>query len=108
MKPWIARQTIISSIDVDGPHISARHGEAGGRCGEQGARAERPRQKARQRDHDDFGDQIGRLHPGDLVELAASPAWISVNEAETIWMSRIAMNMPNTMQRKANSRRGSI
>jgi hypothetical protein len=25
------------------------------------------RQRARQRDHDHFGDQIGGLHPGDLV-----------------------------------------
>src|SRR5205807_5981409 len=39
---------------------------------------------------------------------AARPAWISVSEAETIWMSRIAMNMPNTMQRNVISRRGSI
>src|SRR5215470_15574296 len=38
---------------------------------------------------------------------AASPAWISVSEAETIWMSRIAMNMPNTIDRKAMSLRGS-
>jgi hypothetical protein len=42
------------------------------------------------------------------LELAASPACISVNDADTIWMSRIAMNMPNTIDRKANSRRGSI
>src|SRR5436190_14643608 len=39
------------------------------------------------------------------LELAESPAWISDNEAETIWMSRIDMNMPNTMIRNANSRR---
>jgi DHA2 family multidrug resistance protein len=29
------------------------------------------------------------------------PAWISASEAETIWMSRIAMNIPNTMQTNA-------
>src|SRR3954454_4657794 len=39
------------------------------------------------------------------LELAERPAWISDSEAETIWMSRIDMNMPNTMIRKANSRR---
>src|SRR5580704_17703223 len=37
--------------------------------------------------------------------LADSPAWISASEAETIWMSRIAMNMPKTMARKAKTRR---
>src|SRR5207237_2154142 len=36
--------------------------------------------------------------------LADSPAWISLSEAETIWMSRMDMNIPNTMMRKANSR----
>src|ERR1700737_2685637 len=40
------------------------------------------------------------------LELADRPAWMSVNEAETIWMSRIDMNIPNTMIRNANSRRG--
>src|SRR3954465_12456602 len=40
------------------------------------------------------------------LELAARPAWISDSDAETIWMSRIDMNIPNTMIRKANSRRG--
>ena len=32
--------------------------------------------------------------------LADSPAWISRIELETIWMSRIAMNMPTTMAMK--------
>ena len=41
-------------------------------------------------------------------ELADRPAWISASEAETIWMSRIDMNIPNTMMRNANSRRGGI
>src|SRR3954452_12481201 len=40
--------------------------------------------------------------------LAESPAWISLSEAETIWMSRIDMNIPNTMMRNANIRRGGI
>ena len=42
------------------------------------------------------------------VELADRPAWISVSEAETIWMSRIDMNIPNTMIRNATSRRGAM
>ncbi len=42
------------------------------------------------------------------VALADRPAWISDSEAETTWMSRIDMNMPNTMMRNANSRRGGM
>src|SRR5215218_7878598 len=42
------------------------------------------------------------------LELAERPAWISDSEAETIWMSRIDMNIPNTMIRNANSRRGGM
>ncbi|MDQ1218821.1 hypothetical protein QE432_000379 [Agrobacterium sp. SORGH_AS 745] len=45
----------------------ARQGEAGGAGGKQYARGQDARQRARQRDHDDFCDQIGCLHPGDLV-----------------------------------------
>ena len=41
-------------------------------------------------------------------ELADRPAWISASEAETIWMSRIDMNIPNTMMRNAISRRGGM
>src|SRR6201747_890621 len=40
------------------------------------------------------------------LELAERPAWISDSDAETTWMSRIDMNIPNTMMRNANSRRG--
>ena len=39
--------------------------------------------------------------------MADRPAWISASEAETIWMSRIAMNMPKTMQMNAKVRRRS-
>src|SRR5438874_2691481 len=42
------------------------------------------------------------------VELAERPAWMSLSEAETTWMSRIDMNMPNTMIRNATSRRGAM
>jgi len=33
---------------------------------------------------------------------------MSLSEAETTWMSRIAMNIPNTMIRNAISRRGAM
>src|SRR5260221_12706678 len=33
---------------------------------------------------------------------------MSVSDAETIWMSRIDMNIPNTMMRKAIRRRGAM
>src|SRR5258708_15141374 len=42
------------------------------------------------------------------LELADRPAWISLSDAETTWMSRIDMNIPNTMMRNAISRRGAI
>src|SRR6267154_6134010 len=42
------------------------------------------------------------------LELADSPAWTAVSNAETIWMSRIDMNIPNTMIRNAISRRGAM
>src|SRR6476620_224933 len=42
------------------------------------------------------------------LELAESPVWIYDSDAETIWMSRIDMNMPNTMIRNANSRRAGM
>src|SRR6478752_5793867 len=42
------------------------------------------------------------------LELADRPAWISESDAETTWMSRIDMNIPNTMMRNANSRRGAM
>src|SRR3954467_13672196 len=42
------------------------------------------------------------------LEEAERPAWISDSDAETTWMSRIDMNIPNTMIRNANSRRGAM
>ena len=41
--------------------------------GEQRPRAERARQEAGERDHDHLGDQIGGLHPGDLVGARREP-----------------------------------
>src|SRR4051794_825666 len=42
------------------------------------------------------------------LELADNPACISDSDADTTWMSRIAMNIPNTMIKNAISRRGTI
>src|SRR6185295_8502994 len=42
------------------------------------------------------------------LELADRPAWICCSDAETTWMSRIDMNIPNTMIRNVNSRRGGM
>lgn len=39
---------------------------------------------------------------------AERPAWISASEAETIWISRIDMNMPSTIAKKAMSFLGSM
>src|ERR1700736_3940789 len=42
------------------------------------------------------------------LEEADRPAWMSVSDADTTWMSRIDMNIPNTMMRNAISRRGAM
>src|SRR6185312_4216978 len=45
-----------------------------------------------------------------VISLAEAerPACISASDADTTWMSRIAMNMPNTIARKVKSLRGEI
>jgi len=53
-------------------------------------------------------EAVGQLTQETSVELAERPAWMSLSEAETTWMSRIDMNMPNTMIRNATSRRGAM
>ena len=52
------------------------------------------RQEAGERDRDDFGDEIGGLHPAHLVLGDVSACWIVGSDVATTWMSRIAMNMP--------------
>src|SRR5712672_1243613 len=107
-KPWIARQTIICSIDVANPHrklaIVKPAAEIANSNRVPSARDRKP----------DNGIAITSAiryavwtHDTSL-ELADSPAWISVSDAETIWMSRIDMNIPNTMIRNAISRRGGM
>src|SRR3984957_13847485 len=107
-KPWIARHRIICSIDEVNPHsrlaIVKPEAEIANSSRVPSARDRKP----------DSGIAITSAiryavctHDTSL-ELADSPAWISVSEAETIWMSRIDMNIPNTMIRNAISRRGEI
>src|SRR5215472_7783670 len=108
MKPCMARHTIISPIEEVRPHIRL----AAVKPAAATAKMVRvPSTRERKPDSGIATTSAIRYevctHEISSLE-AASPAWISVSEADTIWMSRIAMNMPNTMARKAASRRGSM
>src|SRR5271154_1441823 len=106
--PWIARQRIICSIDEANPHRKLAtvkpEAEIANSSLVPSARDRNP----------DSGIAITSAiryavwTHDTSVELADKPAWISVSDAETIWMSRIDMNMPNTMMRNATSRRGGM
>src|SRR5882672_11679769 len=107
-KPWIARHRIICSMVEAKPHrklaMVKPEAEIANSSLVPSARDRKP----------DSGIAITSAiryavwtHDTSL-ELADSPAWMSVSEAETIWMSRIDMNIPNTMMRNANSRRGAM
>src|ERR1700712_4212525 len=106
--PWIARHTIICSMVEAKPHrklaIVKPEAEIANKVRVPSARDMNP----------DSGIAITSAIRYEVwthdtsVELADSPAWISANDAETIWMSRIDMNIPNTMIRNAISRRGEI
>src|SRR4029077_7289800 len=106
--PWIARQTIISSIVGAKPHRKLAtvkpEAEIANSSRVPSARDRKP----------DSGIAITSAiryavwtHDASL-ELADRPAWMSDSDAETIWMSKIDMNMPNTMIRNATSRRGAM
>src|SRR5258705_1347010 len=106
--PWTARQTIICSIDEANPHrklaIVKPEAEIANSNLVPSARDRNP----------DSGIAITTAIRYEVwthdpsLELADKPAWISLSDAETIWMSRIDMNIPNTMMRNAISRRGSM
>src|SRR6202158_6126450 len=106
--PWIARQRIICSTVEANPHrklaIVKPAAEIANSSLVPSARDRNP----------DKGIAITSAIKYEVwthdtsVELADRPAWISLSEAETTWMSRIDMNMPNTMIRNAISRRGGI
>src|ERR1700722_6021133 len=106
--PWIARHRIICSIEEANPHRKLAMvkplADSANNSLVPSARDRNP----------DSGIAITSEIRYEVcthdtsVELADNPAWISVNEAETIWMSRIDMNIPNTMMRNATSRRGAM
>src|SRR5216684_653007 len=106
--PWIARHKIICSIDEANPHrkLAMVKPEA------ESANSNRV-PNARDR-NPDSGIAITSAIRYEVwthdtsLELADRPAWISLSDAETTWMSRIDMNIPNTMMRNANSRRGAM
>src|SRR3984957_1413570 len=106
--PWIARHRIICSIDEVKPHNRLATGNPLAEI----ANSNRvPSARDRKPDNGIAITSAIRYavwtHDTSL-ELADRPAWISVSDAETIWMSRIDMNIPNTMMRNAISRRGEI
>src|SRR5579871_1209662 len=104
--PWIARQKIISSLVEAKPHnrldTVKPAAEIANNSRVPNARDRKP----------ESGIAITSAIRYEVwthdtsVELADKPAWMSVSEAETIWMSRIDMNIPNTMIRNATTRRG--
>src|SRR5579872_219655 len=107
-KPWMARQKIISVLDEAKPQSRLERvkpeAEIANNSRVPSARDRKP----------ESGIAITSAIRYEVwthdtsVALADSPAWISLREAETTWMSRIDMNMPNTMIRNASSRRGSM
>src|SRR5260370_21218927 len=106
--PWIARQRIICSSDEANPHAKLA------RVKPKAEIANSNRVPSARDRNPDRGIAITSAIKYEVwthdtsVELADKPAWISVSDAETIWMSRIDMHIPNTMMRNANSRRGAI
>src|SRR5229473_5373281 len=106
--PWIARQRIICSIVEANPHRKLA------RVKPEAEMANSRRVPSARDRNPDNGIAITSAIRYEVwthdtsLELADRPAWISVTDAETIWMSRIDMNIPNTMMRNANSRRGAM
>src|SRR5471032_3161436 len=106
--PWIARHRIICSIEEVKPHRKLAMVKPDAEIANSNlvpsARDRKP----------DSGIAITSAIRYEVwtqdtsLALADRPAWISLSEAETIWMSRIDMNIPNTMIRNAISRRGAM
>src|ERR1700737_883775 len=104
--PWIARHRIICSIEEANPHrklaIVKPEAEIANSKRVPNARDKNP----------DKGIAITSAFRYEVwthdtsLALADRPAWISDSDAETIWMSRIDMNIPNTMITNAIIRRG--
>src|ERR1700676_1448167 len=107
-KPWIARDRIICSMVEAKPHRKLAMVKP---AAEIANNSRVP--NARDRKPDNGMPMTSAIRyevwtQDTSVELADRPAWISVSDAETTWMSRIDMNIPKTMIRNANSRFGAI
>src|SRR5215470_15963304 len=107
MKPWIARQKIISPIDEVKPHIRL----AAVKPAADTANMMRV-PSARERKPESGMATTSAIRYEVCTQVtssaeAARPAWISDSEADTTWMSRNAMNMPKHMATKATTRAGS-
>src|ERR1700730_14677795 len=106
--PWIARHRIICSIDEVNPHSRLA------RVKPEAEIANSNRVPSARDRNPDSGIAITSAIRYEVwthdtsLELADRPAWISVSEAETIWMSRIDMNIPNHMMSNTPSRRGAM
>src|ERR1700682_3076395 len=106
--PWIARQRIICSIDEANPHSKRA------KLKPEAEIANSNRVPSARDRNPDNGIAITSAIRYEVwthdtsLELADRPAWISESDAETTWISRIDMNIPNTMMRNANSRRGAM
>src|SRR3979490_2134802 len=107
-KPWIARQKIICSIEEANPQKKLAMVKPAADAANSNLVP-----SARER-NPDSGIAITSAIRYEVwthdtsLELADKPAWISLSDAETTWMSRIDMNRPNTMMRNANSRGGAM
>src|SRR3954469_14704802 len=105
-KPWMARHRIICSIEEANPHRKLATVKPNAEI------ANSSRVPSARDMNPDSGIAITSAIRYEVwtqdtsLELADKPAWISLSDAETIWMSRIDMNIPNTMIRNATSRRG--
>src|SRR3979490_220205 len=107
-KPWIARQKIICSIEEANPQKKLAMVKPAADVANSSLVP-----SARERNPDSAIAITSAIRSevwthDTSLELADKPAWISVSDAETTWMSRIDMNIPNTMMRNANSRRGAM
>src|SRR6266478_2055889 len=106
--PWIARQRIICSIVEANPHRKLAMVKPEAEIANSNLVP-----SARDRNPDN-GIAITSAIRYEVwthdtsLELADRPAWISESDAETTWMSRIDMNIPNTMMRNAINRRGAM
>src|ERR1700694_316346 len=106
--PWIARQRIICSIEEANPHRKLAMVKPAAEIANNNLVP-----NARDRNPDSGIPITSAIRYAVCTQdtsdaLADRPAWISVSDAETTWMSRIATNLPNTIVRNANSRRGSM